>query len=157
MITKAFILGAGLGTRLRPLTDVMPKPLVPIYHEPMVNYALRHCQAAGITDFAINTHYLPDAWSAAYPDGTFNGSRLQFFYEPVLLETGGGTVVLTNDGDSDIIIGYYGRAGIEIAAGRSAQWGIGVRYLGGELDFNDTVGEFDLEGLQILFTYSAWY
>jgi hypothetical protein len=71
--------------------------------------------------------------------------------------TDGGTVILTDDGDSDVIIGYYGRAGIEFAAGRNAQWGFGVRYLGGELDFNDTVGKFDLEGLQLLFTYSAWY
>jgi opacity protein-like surface antigen len=74
-----------------------------------------------------------------------------------LLTTGGGTVILASDDDSDIIIGYYGRAGIEFATRDNAQWGIGVRYLGGELDFNDTVGEFDLEGLQILFTYSAWW
>ena len=67
MITKAFILGAGLGTRLRPLTDVLPKPLVPIFHEPMANYALRHCQAAGIKEFAINTHHIPEAWSAGLP------------------------------------------------------------------------------------------
>ena len=90
MIHKAFILGAGLGTRLRPLTNVLPKPLVPIFHEPMANYALRHCQSAGITDFAINTHHIPEAWQEAYPDGKFNGSPLSFFHEKVLLETGGG-------------------------------------------------------------------
>ena len=55
MITKAFILGAGLGTRLRPLTDVLPKPLVPVFHVPMANFALRLCQAAGIKEFAIFT------------------------------------------------------------------------------------------------------
>lgn len=74
-----------------------------------------------------------------------------------LLVTDGGTVILADDGDSDIIIGYYGRAGIEIGTRDGGQWGLGVRYLGGELDFNDTVGKFDLEGLQILFTYSAWW
>lgn len=108
MIRKAFILGAGLGTRLRPLTNVLPKPLVPIYHEPMANYALRHCQAAGISDFAINTHYLPDAWSAAYPDGTFNGSELQFFYEPVLLETGGGIRNIAPFIGDDSVLVYNG-------------------------------------------------
>ena len=56
----------------------------------MVNYALRHCIAAGITDFAINTHHLPEMWSEYYPDGKFEGARIQFFYEPELLETGGG-------------------------------------------------------------------
>lgn len=74
-----------------------------------------------------------------------------------LLTTDGGTVVLTSDGDSDIIMGYYGRAGIEFGMSKNSQWGLGVRYLGGELEFNDTVGKFDLEGLQILITYSAWY
>lgn len=89
-IHKAFILGAGLGTRLKPLTDSLPKPLVPLYHEPMVNYALRHCVSAGITDFAINTHHLPEMWNQYFPDGTFNGTKIEFFYEPILLETGGG-------------------------------------------------------------------
>ncbi|MGJ8656119.1 MAG: sugar phosphate nucleotidyltransferase [Akkermansiaceae bacterium] len=89
-IHKAFILGAGLGTRLKPLTDSLPKPLVPLYHEPMVNYAMRHCLSAGITDFAINTHHLPEAWGKCYPEGTFNGAGIKFFYEKVLLETGGG-------------------------------------------------------------------
>jgi hypothetical protein len=75
--------------------------------------------------------------------------------EPV--QTGNGTVILGDDSASDIIIGYYARAGIEFDTGRGGQWGVGVRYLGGELDFNDTVGEFDLEGVQILLTYSAWF
>lgn len=90
MIHKAFILGAGLGTRLRPLTDVLPKPLVPVFHEPLANHALRHCQRAGVTDFAINTHHLPDKWREFYPDHTFEGSPIRFFHEPTLLETGGG-------------------------------------------------------------------
>ncbi|MGB0991488.1 MAG: sugar phosphate nucleotidyltransferase [Akkermansiaceae bacterium] len=87
---KAFILGAGLGTRLKPLTDVLPKPLVPVFHEPMANHALRHCIQAGISQFAINTHHIPQAWHSAYPDGTFEGAVLEFFHEGVLLETGGG-------------------------------------------------------------------
>jgi hypothetical protein len=68
-----------------------------------------------------------------------------------------GTVILTDDSSSDFIIGYYARAGFEYDLGSGKQWGIGVRYLGGELDFNDTVGEFDLEGVQVLLTYSAWF
>lgn len=90
MIRKAFILGAGLGTRLRPLTDVLPKPLVPVFHEPMANYALRHCIEAGITEFAINTHHIPEAWQKTYPSQSFEGYPLTFFHEPILLETGGG-------------------------------------------------------------------
>ena len=76
---------------------------------------------------------------------------------PNSLQTGNGTIILGDDSASDIIIGYYARAGIEFDLGAGKQWGLGVRYLGGELDFNDTVGEFDLEGVQILLTYSAWF
>lgn len=108
MIHKAFILGAGLGTRLQPLTKVLPKPLVPIFHEPMANYALRHCQSAGITDFAINTHHLPAAWQKAYPDHAFNGSPLSFFHEEVLLETGGGIRNISSFIGNDPLLVYNG-------------------------------------------------
>ncbi len=107
-IHKAFILGAGLGTRLRPLTDSLPKPLVPLFHEPLVNYALRHCIAAGITDFAINTHHLPEMWSHFYPDGKFSGAQIQFFYEKILLETGGGIKNVASFIGEDPILIYNG-------------------------------------------------
>lgn len=108
MIHKAFILGAGLGTRLRPLTEVLPKPLVPVFHEPMANYALRHCQSAGITEFAINTHHIPEAWQQTYPSGKFSGSPLSFFHEPVLLETGGGIRNISSFIGDDPILIYNG-------------------------------------------------
>ena len=118
MITKAFILGAGLGTRLRPLTDVLPKPLVPVFHEPMANFALRLCQAAGIKEFAINTHHIPEAWSAAYPDGSFHGSPLSFFHEPVLLETGGGIRNIGSFIGDDPILVYNGDILTDIDIGK---------------------------------------
>ncbi|NWK56218.1 NTP transferase domain-containing protein [Verrucomicrobiaceae bacterium N1E253] len=108
VINKAFILGAGLGTRLRPLTEVCPKPLVPIWHEPMANHALRHCQNAGIDHFAINTHHLPEKWHETYPEDSFNGSSLQFFHEPTLLDTGGGLRNITHFIGSDPILVYNG-------------------------------------------------
>jgi len=89
-ISKAFILGAGLGTRLKPLTNVLPKPLVPVWNEPLVNHVLRHCQKAGISNFAINTHHIPDAWDKEFENRSFEGSTISLFHEPVLLETGGG-------------------------------------------------------------------
>ena len=107
-IHKAFILGAGLGTRLRPLTDLLPKPLVPLYHEPMVNYAMRHCLAEGITDFAINTHHIPEAWEQIYPDNNYQGARIEFFYEEVLLETGGGIKNIASFIGNDPLLVYNG-------------------------------------------------
>lgn len=85
MITQAFILGAGLGTRLRPLTDVLPKPLVPLFHKPLALWAVEACGAAGCKRFAINTHHLPEKW-----EGFGEGRDVTFFHEEVLLETGGG-------------------------------------------------------------------
>ena len=64
-VNQAFILGAGLGTRLRPLTDRLPKPLIPLFHRPLAAWAMDACRAAGIRTFAINTHHLPEEWESA--------------------------------------------------------------------------------------------
>ncbi len=85
MITQAFILGAGLGTRLQPLTHVLPKPLVPLFHKPLAEWAVEACEKVGCNRFAINTHHLPEAWI-----GFGEGRDVTFFHEPVLLDTGGG-------------------------------------------------------------------
>lgn len=111
MIRKAFLPGAGLGTRLRPLTDLLPKPLVPLFHRPLIEWAMESCCAAGITDFAINTHHLPEKWEELDGDwskfagekvgfragngippqmGSWRGAGVHLFHEPLLLETGGG-------------------------------------------------------------------
>ncbi len=82
---KAFILGAGLGNRLRPLTARLPKPLVPLFHQPLAAWVVEACKRCGIEKFAINTHHLPDAWEKFAPE-----SDVTFFHEPILLETGGG-------------------------------------------------------------------
>jgi mannose-1-phosphate guanylyltransferase len=105
---KAFLLGAGLGTRLKPLTDTLPKPLIPLENRPLVTHAMDHLIEAGITDIAINTHHLPDTWTAAFPDGTYRGASLSFFYEPVLLETGGGIKNIAGWIGSDPFLIYNG-------------------------------------------------
>jgi len=86
-VKQAFILGAGLGTRLRPLTDRLPKPLVPLFHRPLAEWAMRACEKVGISRFAINTHHLPEKWQDFHPEGL---EDITLFHEPVLLETGGG-------------------------------------------------------------------
>lgn len=87
---KAFLLGAGLGTRLKPLTDTLPKPLIPVENRPLITHAMDRLIEAGITDIAINTHHLPETWDVAFPEKKYRDADLTFFYEPVLLETGGG-------------------------------------------------------------------
>jgi NDP-sugar pyrophosphorylase family protein len=56
---RALVMAAGLGTRLRPLTNETPKPLVPVLGRPMVEYVLEQLARAGIADAVINVHYLP--------------------------------------------------------------------------------------------------
>lgn len=87
---KAFVLGAGLGTRLRPLTERRPKPLVPIYGKPLITFAFDHLIATGITSFVVNTHHCPEAYGAEIPGGMYRGCPIAWIHEPVLLDTGGG-------------------------------------------------------------------
>lgn len=90
---QAFILGAGLGNRLQPLTSILPKPLVPLFHRPLAAWAMAACARAGINRFAINTHHLPQAWDGFNTPPLFtelSAIDLTFFHEPILLETGGG-------------------------------------------------------------------
>ena len=87
VIEQAFILGAGMGTRLRPLTNVLPKPLVPVFHRPMAFHAFEACGSIGVSRFAVNTHHLAAAWNTFDPPP---GTSVEIFHEPVLLDTGGG-------------------------------------------------------------------
>lgn len=93
-VTRAFVMGAGLGTRLRPLTDRRPKPLVPLYHKPLITFAFDHLISCGIECFAVNTHHCPDAYARLLGarDGLadYRGFQVSFRHEPVRLDTGGG-------------------------------------------------------------------
>ncbi len=89
-IGTAFVLGAGLGTRLRPLTLVRPKPLLPIFGKPLITFALDHLCALGVESFVINTHHLASQMGALFPNEIYAGCRVKLVHEPDLLETGGG-------------------------------------------------------------------
>lgn len=86
----AFVLGAGLGTRLRPLTEHIPKPLVPFAGRPLITYAFDHLISVGIRRFFVNTHHCPGAYTVAFPDRSYREIPIEFVHEPELLETGGG-------------------------------------------------------------------
>lgn len=105
---KAFLLGAGLGTRLQPLTKTLPKPLIPFANRPLITHVLDHCIGAGITDFAINTHHLHETWGKFFPDGHYRGAKLTFFHEAILLETGGGIKNIAEWINGDPILIYNG-------------------------------------------------
>ena len=86
--TTAFILGAGFGERLRPMTLSTPKPLMPIWNLPLLSHTLSLLEAWGIRKVYINTHWLPEkmrAFMAAYSGPL----HLHELYEPEILGTGG--------------------------------------------------------------------
>ncbi len=86
----AFILGAGMGKRLRPYTDSMPKPLVPLWGKPLLFYILDRLIMYGFERFIINTHHAHEAYTRFFPDSKWRGKPIVFRYEPSLLDTGGG-------------------------------------------------------------------
>lgn len=89
-VTQAFVLGAGLGTRLRPLTEDVPKPLIPIFQKPLITFALDHLIESGVERFIINTHRLPESFEHVFPENSYAGHSVKLVNELVLLDTGGG-------------------------------------------------------------------
>lgn len=89
-IKTAFILGAGLGMRLRPLTNTCPKPLLPIRGRPMILYIFERVAQIGIERIILNTHHCAEKYAEIFPNKKWKNMPLIFRHEPVLLDTGGG-------------------------------------------------------------------
>ena len=89
-IGTAFVLGAGRGMRLRPLTLARPKPLIPVFGKPLITFALDHLCAVGVESFVINTHHLSRQFDDFFAEQTYSGRSVRLVHEPDLLETGGG-------------------------------------------------------------------
>ncbi|WP_447956150.1 N-acetylmuramate alpha-1-phosphate uridylyltransferase MurU [Vreelandella sp. EE7] len=87
---KAMILAAGLGTRMRPLTDTCPKPLLPVGGKALIEHHLEHLRLAGIDEVVINVSYRADQIIEALGDGERFGLSIRYSVEPTPLETGGG-------------------------------------------------------------------
>ena len=104
---KSFLLAAGLGTRLRPLTDKVPKCLVPIHGKPLLSIWLGICERLGIEEVLINTHHLADqvrAWARAQKTRV----AINLVHEEVLLGSA-GTVAANRDfvgEDEDFFVFY---------------------------------------------------
>jgi MurNAc alpha-1-phosphate uridylyltransferase len=88
---KAMVLAAGRGERMRPITDRMPKPLVPVAGKPLIAYHLESLARAGVRDVVVNLSHLGAQIPAALGDGSRFGVRIKYSDEgPVPFETGGG-------------------------------------------------------------------
>jgi MurNAc alpha-1-phosphate uridylyltransferase len=88
---KALVFAAGLGERMRPLTDHTPKPLLTVAGKPLIEWHLQKLAALGVQDVVVNTSWLAGQFPATLGDGARWGLRLHYAYEGnTPLETGGG-------------------------------------------------------------------
>ena len=105
---KAFLLAAGLGTRLRPLTDHVPKCMVPVRGRPLLDHWLQRFRAAGVDEVLVNLHHRPGEVNDHLARHR-GAPRVRTTYEPTLLGSA-GTLVANRDfvGDDDVFLAVYG-------------------------------------------------
>lgn len=85
----AVVLVGGFGTRLRPLTIDVPKPMLPVVHRPMIVRLVERLADAGVTDVVLALGFRPQPFEAAFPDGVHAGVRIHYAVEPEPLDTAG--------------------------------------------------------------------
>jgi mannose-1-phosphate guanylyltransferase len=87
---RAMVMAAGLGTRLRPITYEIPKPVVPVCNRPIVEHLARLLAAHGADELVANLHWFPDTVKGCLGDGSDLGVRVTYEFEEKLLGTAGG-------------------------------------------------------------------
>jgi mannose-1-phosphate guanylyltransferase len=85
----AVVLVGGFGTRLRPLTNDIPKPMLPVGHVPMIERLVNRLARGGVTDVVLALGFKPEPFMAAFPDGRCGDVALTYAVEPEPLDTGG--------------------------------------------------------------------
>jgi mannose-1-phosphate guanylyltransferase len=87
---KAMVLAAGLGLRMRPLTLLRAKPVLPVLNRPLLDWTMAKIARAGVRDVVVNLHHLPETVASVLGTGRRFGLRIRYAVEPVILGTGGG-------------------------------------------------------------------
>ena len=102
---KAMVMAAGLGTRLRPLTDFLPKPMMPIANRPVMHHLLNLLHRHDVREVGINLHAFPEMIQRYFGDGSKLDMAIRWSHEPTLLGTAGGTKKLEDFwGDETILV-----------------------------------------------------
>jgi mannose-1-phosphate guanylyltransferase/mannose-1-phosphate guanylyltransferase/phosphomannomutase len=116
---RAMVLAAGLGTRLRPITFDMPKPMVPVLNRPVMEHILRLLARHGFTETIANLHWFPDLITDYFGDGSTLGVSLSYSFEEQLLGTSGGVRNVADFfGDSFLVISGDALTDIDLTAMR---------------------------------------
>ncbi|MCL4295938.1 MAG: nucleotidyltransferase family protein [Anaerolineae bacterium] len=104
---KGMILAAGEGRRLRPLTDRLPKPMLPVAGRPLLEHTITYLRDCGVTDLAINLYHLPQVVRDYFGDGSRWGVTLRYSVEERLLGSAGGVKRLQSFFDDTFVV-FYG-------------------------------------------------
>lgn len=120
-VTRAMLLCAGLGTRLGPLSDERPKPMLPVCDVPILRYGVAHLVGHGIRDIVINLHHRGDVIERDLGDGAALGARIRYSYEDPILGTGGGLKhalpLLDPDGRDEPFVSMNGKLIFDVDLG----------------------------------------
>jgi mannose-1-phosphate guanylyltransferase len=154
---RAMIMAAGLGTRLRPLTGYVPKPMAPILNRPALYHILRLLRSHGVREVVVNLHHFPDAIRGWFGDGRRLDMSIRWAYEEQLLGTAGGVknnedfltddtfLVMSGDSLTDLDLGsllatHRQKGGVATLAVKKvsdpSEYGVVV------VDENDRIGGF---------------
>jgi mannose-1-phosphate guanylyltransferase len=116
---KAMVLAAGLGTRLRPITFAMPKPMVPVLNRPVMEHIVRLLSGHGFGEAIANLHWFPETIEGHFGDGSAFGVELTYSREEALLGTSGGVRNAAEFlGDSFLVISGDALTDIDLVAMR---------------------------------------
>jgi mannose-1-phosphate guanylyltransferase len=115
---RAMVMAAGLGTRLRPLTDFLPKPMMPIANRPVLEHLLRLLHRHDVHEVGINLHAEPETIQRYVGDGSALGMSVRWSHEPELLGTAGGTKKLEDlwAGETILVTSGDGLHDIDVTA-----------------------------------------
>ena len=117
---RAMLLAAGLGTRLRPITYEMPKPMVPVVNRPVMEHILRLLARHGFGEVIANLHWFPDLIRDTFGDGAGQGVQLSYSFEEQLLGTSGGVRNAADFlGDSFLVISGDALTDVDLGAMRA--------------------------------------
>lgn len=116
---KAMVLAAGLGTRLRPVTYSMPKPMVPVVNRPVMEHIVRLLAEHGLTEIVANLHWFPETIESHFGDGSDLGVSITYSREEALLGTAGGVRNAAEElGDEFLVISGDALTDVDLTAMR---------------------------------------
>jgi NDP-sugar pyrophosphorylase family protein len=115
---KAMVMAAGLGTRLRPLTDFLPKPMMPVANRPVLHHLLNLLHRHDVREVGINVHAFPEMIQSYFGDGSTLDMSIEWSHEPELLGTAGGTKKLEDfwEGETILVTSGDGLHDVDVTA-----------------------------------------